>query len=102
MRKKSSSQPSMLSGAVVLPLPSYRPPAGGQRSHAPEFINRRAQVAPDRWVSLTTVWRDGHPVYRVGVVDSRGNSHRDPDDYPTPLRARNAANKLYNRLTEED
>ena len=102
MRKKSSSQPSMLSGAVILPLTSYRPPTGGQHSNAPEFVNRRAQVTPDLWVSLTTRWSDHRPTYVVRLIDAHNMDHRDPQEFPTPRRARNAANRLYRAMTEEN
>ena len=92
----------MLSGAVLSIAPSYREPAGGRHREPPEYVNRSAQVRPDLWVTLTTVWTDHRPVYRVRLVDSRNDDHREPQEFPTPLRARNAANKLYNALTEED
>jgi hypothetical protein len=92
----------MLSGAVLTIAPSYCEPAGGRHHKPPEYVNRSAQVGPDLWVTLTTAWTDHRPVYRVRLVDSHNNDHREPQELPTPRRARNAANRLYAELTEED
>lgn len=82
---------------------------GGRTYEQPEFVSRRVQVvvtdhpATDRWITLTTTYSPrGIPVWVVGVVDGFNKPTEPPEEFPTLLRARNYANKLYNAMTEED
>ncbi|KAA1423195.1 hypothetical protein [Nocardioides antri] len=72
-------------------------------------MSRRVQVAAtdhpasDRWITLTTKrGRDGSRLYVVGLVDGFSKSTQPATTYPTLTRARNAANKLYNAMTEKE
>jgi hypothetical protein len=81
---------------------------GGHDHPAPPVANRRVQVkatdhpTTDRWIVLFTVRLAPTPMYRVGVVDGRNRPTQPPAEYPTLRRARNAANKLYQSMTEEN
>lgn len=81
---------------------------GGRSDPRPAFVSRRVQVratdhpATDRWITLTTAYsRNGTPMWVVGVVDGFSKPTAPATTYPTLRRARNAANKLYNTMTEE-
>jgi hypothetical protein len=77
---------------------------GGHDLPSPPVINKRVQVRStdhprtDRWVSLTTVRTPEGHTYRVGVVDGLGRHVEPTRDYPTPRRARNAANRLLREM----
>ena len=100
--KDGTSPTTMLSGAVANPAPTISRPTGGRDLRPPALINRREPITADLAITISTLWRNHRPIYRVAVVDFRNRPIRPTEEYPTPLRARNAANRLYAQLTEEN
>lgn len=108
MRGTTKQSPSNPTQYVVLHGSSHDGyPHGGRDLPTPQPFNRRERVAhtnhpsTDRWVVLRTVRLAPTPLFCVEVVDGFSNPTAEPATYPTHERARRAANRLYNQLTEE-
>lgn len=81
---------------------------GGHDLDPPAVTNKRVQVrntdhpATDRWITLTTTHQNGTYLYVVGVVDGFNHPTQPPEEFSTLRRARNAANRIYTAMTEEE